>query len=162
MYSCRFYAITLCLLLVLGGVGSASQEHTLPAVPGWQCGELKEVEFDAVSGNQGFWQERDYRTPGGVSFKAVIMGGKGPKYYNQPPDGVISDDGPLGSGGTYRTVTVGGYRAVLETHPLLGISLAVNAFKSGYVLTIEGSAWLSESDLIDAAQTLIPLLESSD
>jgi hypothetical protein len=142
--------------------GAAAAGPSLGAVPGWECGELRIVQFDSVSGNQGFWQERGYRTPKGTSFKATLMGGKGPKYYNQPADGIKSNDGPYGAGSTYETVTVGGYRAVLETHPILGVSLAVNAFAAGYVLTLEGGNWIDAADITGAAEILIPIVEGGE
>lgn len=163
------YSRGFCSMLILSLVfafaaypppgGAAEEAPSLGTVPGWECGELRAVQFDSVSGNQGFWQERDYRTPKGASFKATLMSGKGPKYYNQPPGGIKSNDGPYGSGSTYETVTVGGYRAVLETHPILGVSLAVNAFAAGYVLTLEGGNWIVPGDITAAAEVLIPIVE---
>ena len=51
----------------------------LPEVDGWTCGPLRETQLDAVSGHQGQWLEREYRTANGVKFLAVWMEGAGPK-----------------------------------------------------------------------------------
>jgi hypothetical protein len=149
--------LALLFMACLSPRAGAAADVSLPEVRGWECGEPRVISFDSVSGSQGFWWERDYRTPEGTRFKATLMGGKGPKYYNQPAHGIESDDGPFGSGGTYETIMVGGYRAVLETHPILGVSLAVNASDAGCVLTLEAGNWTPPGEIIGAAEILLPI-----
>jgi hypothetical protein len=51
---------------------------------------------------------------------------------------------------------------VLETHPILGVSLAVNAFAAGYVLTLEGGNWIGAADITSSAEILIPIVEGGE
>ncbi len=89
---------------------SRAAESTLPTVEGWICGDTKVVKLDTVSGNQGLWQERTYRNESGTPFKAVLMFGKGLKAHSLPSvtDGKTLSDGLMGSGCTYRTLTING------------------------------------------------------
>jgi hypothetical protein len=124
---------------------------------GWACGELKITRLDAVSGNQGFWFERDYRTGSGVSLKAAVMEGKGPAMLiNIPAPGFESADGLLGAGRTYKTLLAGGYPAILERDRFLGLSLAVCA--PGVTLTIETPADISDDDIVELASALLSLM----
>lgn len=127
---------------------------TLGSPEGWQCGELRSSEFAAVSGSQGFWLERSYRTSGGIPIEAVLMTGKGPGALYVPPAGVDAAEGPLGSGGEYKTLTVGGHPALLERYPFRGVVLAVKT-EAG-TLTLESpSAGLSDWDIVSAAGVLL-------
>ena len=117
----------------------ASAQPTLPDVGGWMCGELRTVKLDTVSGSQGLWLERSYRTESGYPLKAILMSGKGLSVRSLPQEGRESGDGLMGSGCTYRTLSIGGRTAALERHPALGISLAL--FMDGAVLTIESGPW---------------------
>jgi hypothetical protein len=127
----------------------------LPDIPGWSAGEARTTQFDAKSGNYGFWQERDYRTPNGISLKAILTEGNGPKFYNQPPRGVSGDDLPVGDGASYEIVTIKGLKATVEKHPALGYSVAVNAFERKFTLTAETGPWHELSDVIECVENLL-------
>ena len=117
---------------------------------------MRAVKLDTVSGNQGLWLERSCRTESGTPFKAILMTGRGAAAHAIPSvgEGSIQSDGLMGTGSTYRTLSIDGRAAVLEMHPTLGISLAV--FMEGAVLTIESPAWaLSDDEAISAAARLI-------
>lgn len=132
----------------------AQDARSLPEVPNWVCGELRETNLETVSGNQGIWLQRDYRSDEGATIRATLMAGKGPRMLRFPPENLDVNDGPLGSGCTYRTLEIRGRKAVVETHPLLGVSVFVN-LGDGY-LTLERSGYgLSESDVIPATITLL-------
>jgi hypothetical protein len=150
-----FRAIPAFLILILHGAAMASGMPALPEMPGWQCGELKSVQFDAVSGNHGYWQKRDYRTPDGVSMTSTLTFGSGPKFYNQPPDGVFSDGEFPGSGASYEIISIAGRRALVEKDPLTGYSVAVNAFDRKFTLTIEFGRFESRDEVISCAEALM-------
>jgi hypothetical protein len=154
--SCRMCrAVSVFLILIFNGAAMASDTPALPEVPGWQCGELKSVQFDAVSGNHGYWQERNYRTPDGVSMTSVLTFGTGPKFYNQPPAGVIFDGEFPGSGASYEIISLAGCRALVEEDPLTGCSVAVNAFERKFTLTIEFGRFESRDKVIACAEALM-------
>ncbi|MDR1515332.1 MAG: hypothetical protein LBS45_06525 [Synergistaceae bacterium] len=149
----------IILISILAAFASPSALYAEPVLgnpAGWTCGELKIVRFDAVSGSQGFWQERDYRTGNGVSLKAILMGGKGPAMLNVPAPEYESADGPLGAGRTYKTFFVGDYPALLERDRFLGISLALKTPDAA--LTIETPPGPEDEDVIGLALTLLYLM----
>ncbi len=140
--------------LVLSTCVLAQGMPNLPDVPGWICGELRTTNLDTVSGNQGVWLQRDYRAVSGLPIRATLMVGKGPKMLRFPPMNVDVNDGPLGSGCTYRTFEIGGHAAIVETHPVLGVSVIVN-MDGGY-LTLESSDYgVSGEDVVAAATSLL-------
>ena len=114
---------------------------------------LRKTEFDTVSGKRGFWLERSYRNTVGVPFRAVWMEGSGDKGWSPSDKAISADDGPLGSGATYRTVSVAGQKSVLEHHPVTGFSLSVKAGKKG-TLTLESNI-ATEEEMISAAEILL-------
>ena len=130
----------------------------LPEIPGWQNGESKVVGLDTVSGNHGFWIERLYRTADGGAFKATWMGGKGPSFLYPPTSGLLRDDGPIGAGATYETLQIGENLAILESHPTLGLSLAL-LLPDG-VLTLESDVYgMEKEQIVEAAKTLAMQIE---
>lgn len=145
-----------CLLLSSGVF--AQDVPSLPDVPGWICGEQRTTNLDTVSGNQGAWLQRDYRAASGVPIRATLMTGKGPKMLRFPPEGIDANDGPLGSGCTYRTIEIDGRPAVVETHPVLGVSLLVN-LGSGYLTLESGDYGLSAEDVVTAASALLAVMQ---
>jgi hypothetical protein len=159
MFKYKKTALTIAVLLFSTTFGEAYSEvqPLSPGTPkGWTGGELRTVSLDTVSGNQGFWLERDYRTENGVPLKAISMGGKGPATRFFPAPGLESSDGPLGAGKTYKTFTVGDYPAVLERDPLLGLSLAVKTPDA--TLTLETpSRDLSDLDMAALAKAILAL-----
>jgi hypothetical protein len=127
---------------------------SLPEIGGWECGELRSTDFDAVSGNQGSWLERDYRTPSRVSIKAVLMVGKGPGELRAPPPGTNASTSVYGDGGTFRTFVMEGFPAILENRPILGLALSVHL--DGATATFESDTFaLAEDDFIEAASVII-------
>ncbi|MDR1482666.1 MAG: hypothetical protein LBI74_08585 [Synergistaceae bacterium] len=127
---------------------------SLPEIDGWECGELRSTDFNAVSGNQGIWLERDYRSPSRVPIKAVLMAGKGPGELGALQPGIDASTALYGDGGTFRTLVTEGFPSILENRPILGLSLSVNL--GGATATFESSAFaLAEDDFIEAASVII-------
>lgn len=141
-------------LTLLSFPASAQDAPGLPDVPGWGCSELRETRLNAVSSNQGTWFQRDYRTAASVTIRATLMTGKGPGMLRFPPENPGSNDGPLGSGCTYRTLEIGGREAVVETHPLLGVSVFMS-LDDGYLTLESGGYGFSENDVVPAAAALL-------
>ena len=123
----------------------------LPEVDGWTCGPLRETQLDAVSGRQGQWLEREYRTANGVKFLAVWMEGAGPKLWK--PVTEVGEGGETSGGESAEKISVAGHGAMLESRPVLGLSLVVKLGKDG-VLTLESQSAVRD-ELTRAAETLI-------
>ena len=146
--------LLLSLFVILNiTVSHATAGDALPEINGWMNGGLRKTEFDTVSGKRGFWLERSYRNTVGVPFRAVWMEGSGDKGWSPSDKAISADDGPLGSGATYRTVSVAGQKSVLEHHPVTGFSLSVKAGKKG-TLTLESNI-ATEEEMISAAEILL-------
>lgn len=129
----------------------------LPEVPAWQNGELRITALDTVSGNRGSWQERDYITDSGARVHAVWIEGAGEKGWTPPDKSISADDGLMGSGATYRTISIAGEKALIEHHPVTGGSVAVKIEKKGS-LTVE-SKYASGKEIIDAAAVLTTMMK---
>ncbi|MDR1943771.1 MAG: hypothetical protein LBQ19_03020, partial [Synergistaceae bacterium] len=110
-YKKSAFAAALLLLLSIIAPAYAESQARLGSPDGWRSGELRSVTLDTVSGNQGYWLERDYRTATGVSFKATLIGGKGVAARFTTRQGG-SSDGVLGSGGVYKTFMIGEFPAL--------------------------------------------------
>ncbi len=147
-----FY-LALAVLFLNISISSAQMTDALPEIPRWINGELRKTEFDTVSGKRGFWLERDYRNNAGVPFHAVWMEGSGDKGWTPPEKETSADDGPLGTGASYKTLSVKGEKAILEHHPVTGYSLSVKAGKKG-TLTLE-SIIATEEEITAAAEVLV-------
>jgi hypothetical protein len=131
----------------------------LPVIPGWTCGELRTTKFEAVSGDYGYWLERRYRTPDGISIAATLMFGSGPKFYNLPPAGVSADN--EGSVSDYEIITIAGYRSAIEYDRALGYSVAVNAFDKKYTLTVECGWEHERGEVLRAVESLVKAIEEN-
>ncbi|MDR3353529.1 MAG: hypothetical protein LBO21_00665 [Synergistaceae bacterium] len=155
MISKKIFRLSLVMALVVLAAGVCwAASFSLPEIDGWKCGEIMSADFDAVSGNQGYWLQRDYTTPSGTPIEAILMGGKGPGNLRMPPPGTDSATGVYGDGGTFRTLRAGGFPAILENRPLLGLSLSVNL--GGATVTFESARFaLSEDEFIEAASVII-------
>lgn len=125
---------------------------SLPNIDGWICENVRVTSLDTVSGNRGTWLERDYRNSGGVPFHAVLLSGSAVKGWNISNNTVSNDDGPYGSGASYKTTSVLGYKAIIEYHPIMGYTLCVNLEKQT-VLTLE-SRLATEEEIKNAALTI--------
>jgi hypothetical protein len=152
-------AVFICAALFTTAALADGARVSLPAISGWDCGDLRETEFDSVSGAHGYWQVRCYNIGPGVRVKATLMAGGGPKFIGNYRVGVDSGDGPWGSGCKYKTFPLaaagdgGTLPAILETHPLIGSSLTVKA--EGWTLTVEAGPYeADEADLRGAAARL--------
>ena len=156
MKSKKIATIVCVYLLSFFSVAAFAESLTdpiLPEIPGWQNGVCKVAALDTVSGNHGLWAERSYRTDDGGAFKAIWMGGKGPALLYPPASGLRQDDGPIGAGATYETLRVGENLAILESHPVLGCSLALS-MPDG-MLTLESGAYgMGKEQILEAAETL--------
>ena len=128
----------------------------LPEVEGWTCGPLRETQLDAVSGYQGQWLEREYRTANGAKFLAVWMEGAGPKLWK--PVTEVGEGGETSGGESAEKISVAGRDAMLESRPVLGLSLVVKLGKDG-VLTLESQS-ADRDELTRAAETLVEPMEA--
>ena len=145
-------AVLMCLIFIMAAASAGAENvPALPDINGWQCGEIRNTELEAVSGNQGYWQERDYRTDGGVPFKATLLWGSGPKFYNQPSAGTIAGAGQA----TYEIVQIGGFKSTIERDPVLGYSVAVNAFERKFSLTVECGPHIDRGELLRSVEALL-------
>jgi len=98
---------------------------TFPDLPGWDHGEVILTTLETPSGNMGYWIERNYtRRSDGHSIDVVLLKGPGTAWQGLQ-EAVSADDGPMGSGSTYRSVRIGGHKGILEWHPLTGRVLVV-------------------------------------
>ena len=146
-----YLAIPILALFV--SLSPAPAKEALPEISGWINGELRKTELDTVSGKKGFWLERSYRNNAGVPFHAVWMEGSGDRGWSPSEKTISADDGPLGSGASYRTLSVTGQRSILEHHPVTGFSISVKAGNKG-TLTLESNI-AAEEEMISAAEVLI-------
>lgn len=143
------FAITVCALMLTSPADSAE----LPEIATWQNGKLRTTTLETVSGNRGSWQEREYRTDLGARVHAIWIEGAGEKGWTVPGGDISADDGLIGNGATYRTVTVSSEKGLLERHPMTGYSIAVKIDKMG-TLTVE-SQYAEEHEILSAAETLV-------
>jgi hypothetical protein len=81
------------------------------------------------------------------------MAGPGAGELRTPPEGMKTNDRPLGFGSSCEGLTVEGKRALLEEVPTVGLALAV-ALADDATLTLESSS-LSREELLQAAAALI-------
>jgi|GEM_PF-4991671 len=130
----------------------------LPDMTGWANGETRTTILDTVSGNKGTWTERDYRTAQGVAVHAAWIDGAGPKGWGVSSNDTFSDDGLMGSGATYKTISICGIRASVDHHPITGYSIAA-AFGDG-ALTLE-SKLATEREIISIAEDFIKKMTSA-
>lgn len=130
----------------------------LPEVDGWTCGPMRETQLDAVSGNHGQWLEREYRTANGAKFLAVWMEGAGPALWK--PVTEVGENCETSGGESAEKISVAGYDAILESRPVLGLSLVVKLGKDG-VLTLESQS-ADKDELARAAETLIGQMKAAD
>lgn len=149
--------LLMCVAFIISAAAaSASPAATagrLPDIDGWINGVVRVTKLETVSGNRGTWLERDYRTAAGVPLHAVWIDGAGEKGWDVSDKEISADDGPLGTGATYKTISAAGERAILEHHPVTGYSLTARIDKLG-VLTLESKA-ADEGEIISAADVLI-------
>jgi hypothetical protein len=148
----KFMALTIIITLILFAAPLYAV-YTLPEFENVSCGKLSSTELDTASGKRGVWLERDYRTPAGTSYHAIWMEGAGEKRWDIPTKEISSDDGPLGSGATYETLTLMNNPAVFETHPSHGLSLTVKIKGMG-TLTLESQNSDRESAIAFAREIL--------
>ena len=136
-----------------GAVAAQNLLNPLVDVETWTCFPAQEVAIKSVSGMQGFWVQRNYRLPGGALVHAIWISGKGTDIRLTPEADVSTDDGPLGSGSTYKTFSQGDLHFIFENHPALGKSLITKIASNG-TLTLE-SVMATEQELVDAAEKLL-------
>lgn len=154
----RALLVTTLYLFLIGfmtdyAVAAQNVLNPLVDVEAWTCFPAREAAINSVSGMQGFWVQRNYRLPGGALVHAIWMSGKGTDMRLTPEADISTNDGPLGSGSTYKTFSQGDLHFIFEDHPTLGKSLIVNIASNG-ILTLE-STMATEQELIDTAEKLL-------
>lgn len=154
MYIDRIPRIFFVVIALATGILTCRQAEAaaLPDLVGWHLSDIQTIVLDTVSGNQGTWTIRAYRSAQGTA-QATLMEGKGISAFTAHPSISTEKDGPLGSGASYRAFMLGNRPAVAEHHPVLGLSLSL-ALPHG-VLTLEsGNYGLDEEDLISLAKEI--------
>jgi hypothetical protein len=149
----RFSGLVLPVLLIILALPGTVLSWTLPDLTGFTGGEVQKTPLEAPSGNFGEWLVRVYTATGGRTLKGTLMAGPGAGELRTPPEGMKTDDRPLGFGSSYEGLTVEVKRALLEEVPTVGIALAV-ALSGDVTLTLESSS-LSREDLLQAGAALI-------
>lgn len=147
----RCSSALILLVLLCGAAAFASV--SLPDIPGYTAGAVRNTPLTAPSGDFGVWLSRTYRTAGGRTLEATLMSGPGAGPLVAGAEGLKTDDRPLGFGATYEVFSLDGKTAVYETIPSVGQSLAV-AVEANGTLTLE-SASLGREELEEAALYLI-------
>lgn len=145
-----------CLMAIFLSVTppALADSFMLPEIPGWDNGELKIIKLDTVSGNQGLWQERTYKLPNGDSARAIFMAGKGPGFINPPPVGITSNDGLLGAGATYETTLLFGHLTIVESHPVLGVTVSIDTPQG--TITLESMTFgMHKKELVEIAEKIL-------
>ena len=130
----------------------------LPDLDGWTSGSLFSKELVDSSKSHGIWLQRTYLAPGGRRLEINLLSGPGAGDLYIPQKDVEKDDRPLGFGATYRSLTVGKYRALLEVYPHVGPALSVQ-LPQQTTLNLE-SKNLTEAELLDIAQHIISEIEN--
>lgn len=148
------YLLIITCVLAMSRIAAAVE---LPEVSEWQNGALRVTPFDTVSGNRGSWQERNYITTSGTRVLATWMEGAGEKGWAPPSESISASDGLMGSGATYNTITVAEEKAILESHSVTGLSVAVKITNKG-TLTLE-SKYASAQEILAAAEKLTQLMK---
>lgn len=149
----RFSGLVLPVLLIILALPGTALAWSLPDIPGFTGGEVQRTLLEAPSGNFGEWLVRVYSTGGGRTLKGTLMAGPGAGELRTPPEGMKTNDRPLGFGSSCEGLTVEGKRALLEEVPTVGLALAV-ALADDATLTLESSS-LSREELLQAAAALI-------
>ncbi len=144
--------------ILLSSCVSAAPCITLPEVKGWYNGKMRVTELKTVSGNKGTWLERTYRTEKGVSIRAIWIDGSGDRGW-APESVTYADDGKWGTGAHYKTLQVAGNIALLDEHPVTGLSLAVK-IKSKGTLTLESKS-AEEGELCSAAEMIVTAVDNT-
>lgn len=123
----RLLLLAAFLLAALPGISHSLENRlSLPDISGWSSGAVTATELETPSGDQGIWLEKTYsRMTDRHSILVIVLKGSGTSWSGLPEGPVSADDGLIGSGATYRTITVTGFPAAIENHPLTGSSLTV-------------------------------------
>lgn len=133
----------------------AAEQINLPEISGWDNGELRVTELDAMSGHKGRWLERSYRTASGVPFRAILMEGSGAKGWELNERQYAG--GEVSGGETIEAIMVREHMAVVEYRPIIGYNLIVKIGDA--VLNLE-SQTADKRDLADAADILIKNIDN--
>lgn len=149
--------LTMTFAALLAVSSPATDNLALPEIEGFRSGNATATILDTPSGNQGTWIQQSYfRTPDNHSVDLNILMGPGTGWHGLPEEGISSTDGPIGSGAVYMTLTVSGFPAALEIHPLTGKTLTVSP--SGQeTLTFETT--FEDIDLVEFAETFLGLCQ---
>lgn len=131
---------------------SFGDTSVLPAIESFTCTKARTTKLNTVSGQKGYWVERDYLTQDGKKFHAVWIDGAGPAGWQPRKVSSTQLDGVWGNGSTFKSVKIGNFHADLEYHPQLGLSLAIRLPEA--VLTIE-SENATEIELLSFATLIL-------
>ena len=123
----RIVGAFLLALALMTAAGALDEGLCLfPDITGWRGGETLWKELETLSEVMGYRSERLYRREAdNHSIQVILLKGPGTLWQGLPKGEICADDGPVGSGATFRTLEAGGYRAVMEDHPLTGKALVV-------------------------------------
>lgn len=134
------WMIALGTLLVVSeahaGDFTLTAERTIPVTSNRDQGNL--------------WIRREYRDTRGTRFHVQVMRGKVFASWGVSPRDGEGSDAPLGFGATYKTVEIPQGLAVVERHPMWGLSVVLKTGES--VITVETQDGPEEDALRLAAE----------
>lgn len=155
-----FTLILLSSLIISNPSGEAKNKTTLPALEGWEVHNLFTMPLKSAKGTEGWWSEAIYSNPPNPIIKVIIIEGpnipwQNLEYIETPPDG----KGLFDSEATCELIQINGKKGVVESHPLLGNSLALSLTPQS-TLTIETKG--TKIYLLQFSQLLLQAIEETN
>lgn len=119
--------LAISLPALASGNNISERSSNLPDIEGWQTIEENIVDFDTPSGNYGSWERKIIiEKASGNKIEIHLFTGQGPGPMYIPRGKIRTDDRPVGFGATYETIKIGGFRAIIESYPYIGLALAIS------------------------------------
>jgi hypothetical protein len=141
-------------LALFSPIHAAAAPTRLPELPGWRGELLGVTPLNPADEDLGYWERWSYRSTATTDrLEVSLLRGPAAGTLYVPKIGGTRDDLPIGFGSQYETLVIEGRPAVMETHPYLGLALAVQADRD-VTLTLESRS-LTRQQLIETAGLLI-------
>lgn len=153
----KMYTKLCSVALILAGLLLAIPSYAAPlpdVLDEWDATTIITTELTTTSEDFGYWQNRIYKRFAPIAqIEVNLMDGAGPGTLYVPSGTVSHTDAPLGFSSGFRTLEVGGRKAILESGEVTGMALAIR-FDTNQTLTLESKS-ISESELLNFAERLI-------
>jgi len=104
--------------------GSDSKE-VFPILQGWRIQDQFYVPIKSAKGIEGLWAEATYKKTPIPPMKVVIIEGKNIIWKQLKNTAPSESKGLFDAESTYETVIIKGKKGIMESHPILGISLVL-------------------------------------